>query len=294
MPDFKDILIWVIAVPVAVSLVAMLVAHVPLKRQRATQPWGPALAIAGAFAAAFAGLRGAPPFPPRDAQTWLVYLGGTAVLIAVAATVTAKSRWRWGVVAVSVVLIAATVWLLGRSQIPILGWRHFLVRMAVIATCMVAWWLLMDRLAARAKGVAVPLVLMITASVAALALVNAHSVFLGQLAGASAAALGAIMVAGLWFKNLSIARGGVLTLAVVLLGVILAGHFYADLSELDLILLPLAPLAAWAGEVKLVKNKRARIVARVIAVLLILTIPLVPALKGLRETMQEQTDSYVY
>jgi hypothetical protein len=32
----------------------------------------------------------------------------------------------------------------------------------------------------------------------------------------------------------------------------------------------------------------------VIAVQLVLTIPLVPALKGLRETMQEQTNSYVY
>lgn len=294
MPDAKTILIWVVAVPAAVSLVAMLLAHIPLRRDRATQPWGPALAIAGAFAAAFVGLRGRPPFPPRDAQTWLVYLGAVAVLIAVAATVTAKSRWRWGVMLASIVLIAATVWFIGRMQIPIIGWRDFLMRMAVIAGCMVVWWLLMDRLAARSKGVAVPLVLTLMASVAALALVNAHSLFLGQLAGASAAALGAIALAGFWFRKLSIARGGVLTLTVVLLGVILAGHFFADLSMLDLILLAAAPLAAWVGEVKLIKSKRARFAARVIAVLLVLTIPLVPALKGLRETMQEQTDSYVY
>lgn len=294
MPDPQEILVWVIAVPVAVSLIATLLAHVPFKRERATQPWGPALAIAGAFAAAFVGLRGKPNLPPRDAQTWLVYLGAASVLIAVAATVTAKSRWRWGVVIASVALIAATVWFIGRTQIPIIGWRDFLVRMAVIAGCMVVWWLLVDRLAARTKGPAVPLVLMTTASVAALALVNAHSVFLGQLAGASAAALGAIMVLSLWFRKLSIAHGGVLTLAVVLLGVILAGHFFADLSMLDLILLAAAPLAAWVGEVKLIKSKRARFAVRVIAVLLVLTIPLVPALKGLRETMQEQTDSYMY
>ena len=294
MPDPKDILIWVIALPVGVALVAVLLAHLPLRRDRATQPWGPALAIAGGFAAAFVGLRGGALFPPRDAQTWLVYLGGASVLVAIAATVTAKSRWRWGVVVASVALIAATVWFLGRTQIPILGWRDFLWRMAVIAGCMVVWWFLVDRLAARSKGPAVPLVLMITASVAALALVNAHSLFLGQLAGACAAALGAIMVAGLWFKNLTIARGGVLSLTVVLLGVVLAGHYFADLSMLDLILLAAAPLAAWVGEVKLIKSKRARFATRVMAVLLVLTIPLVPALKGLRETMQEQTDSYVY
>jgi len=173
MPDPKDILVWVIAVPVAISLVAMLLSHLPLKRERVTQPWGPALAIAGAFAAAFAGLRGRIGFPPRDAQTWLAYLGAAAVLIGIAATVAGPKRWRWPVVGASVVLILGTVWLLARSQIPIFGWQHFLLRAAVVAICMVGWWLLMDRLAARSKAGAgaaatLPLILTITASVAAI------------------------------------------------------------------------------------------------------------------------------
>ena len=156
----------------------------------------------------------------------------------------------------------------------------------------------MDRLAARSKAGAgaaatLPLILTITASVAAIALVNAHSLFLGQLAGASAAAMGAIMVAALWFRKFSLARGGILALTVLLLGTILAGHFFADLSQLDLILLAAAPLAAWHGELPL-KSRRTRFTIRLVAVLLILLIPLVPALKGLRETMKEQTDSYMY
>src|SRR5688500_7458240 len=105
MPDPKDILVWVIAVPVVISLVAMALSHLPLSRERATQPWGPALAIAAAFAAAFAGLRGKIGFPPRDAQTWLAYLGAIAVLIAIAATVAGPKRWRWAIVGVSVALI---------------------------------------------------------------------------------------------------------------------------------------------------------------------------------------------
>jgi hypothetical protein len=264
-------------------------------RQRTTQPWGPALALAAAFAAAFAGLRGKIGFPPRDAQTWLNYLGGIAVLIAVAATVAGPKRWRWPIIGASIVLILATVWLLARSQIPIFGWRHFLIRAAVIAACMVVWWLLMDRLAERTKGAAatLPLILTICANAAALTLVNAHSMFLGQLAGASAAALGAIMIAALWFKKLSLARGAMLALSVVFVGVILAGHFFADLSKFDLILLTIAPLAAWAGELPF-KSHRTRFTVRLVAVLLILLIPLVPALKGLRQTMKEQTDSYMY
>jgi hypothetical protein len=84
-----------------------------------------------------------------------------------------------------------------------------------------------------------------------------------------------------------------LTLSVVLFGVILAGHFFADLSRLDLILLGAAPLAAWAGEMP-IKSKRTRFVTRIVAVLIVLLIPLVPALRGLRATLQEQTDSYMY
>ena len=295
MPDPQEILTWVVAVPAAIAIVAMLVAHIPITRERATQPWGPALAIAGGFAAAFWGLRGRPAFPPRDAQTWLIYLGGISVFIAIAATVAGSKRWRWPIIGLSVALIVATVWLLARSQIPMFGWRRFLMRAAIVAVGMVAWWLLLDRLAGRSKSgaAALPLILTITAAVAALAIVNAHSLFLGQLAGASAAVLGTITVAALWFKKLSLARGGVLTLAVVLLGVILASHFFSDLSRLDLILLMAAPLGAWLGELPL-KSRRTRIAVSVVAVLLILLIPLIPALKGLRETMQEQTDSYMY
>ena len=292
MPDPQQILIWVIALPVAVSLVAIFVAHVPPGRNRATQQWGPALALAGAFAAAFVALRGRPRIPPPDAQSWLVYFGGASVLIAIVATVVKKNRWRAIVFVASVVLIAATVWFTWRSQIPIFGWREFLIRMAIVAACIVAWWLLIDRLAARVKGPAVPLVLTITASVAALVLVNAHSVFLGQLAGAVAASLGAMTVASLYFKKFTLAGGGVLTLAVLLLGVLLLGKVY-DLSYLDLTLLSAAPLAAWLGELPF-KSKRARFATRVLAVLLVLLIPLVPALKGLRATMQEQTESYMY
>ena len=294
MPDPKEILVWVIAVPVAISLIAIALAHFPMRRDRPTQPWGPALALAAAFAAAFAGLRGI-RFPPREANMWLNYLGAIAVLIAIAATVAGPKKWRWPIVGASIALILATVWLLARSQIPIFGWRHFLMRAAVIAAGMVVWWLLMERLATRTKGAAatLPLILTICASVAAITLVNAHSMFLGELAGASAAALGAIMVAALWFKKLSLARGGMLALSVVLVGVILAGHFFADLSKLDLILLSVAPLAAWLGELPM-KSHRTRFTVRLVAVLLILLIPLVPALKGLRETLKEQTDSYTY
>jgi hypothetical protein len=292
MPDPKEIIIWVIAVPVAIALVVMLLSHLPHSRQSATQPWGPSLAIAVAFVAAYAGLRGRPPFPPRDAQTWLLYLGGVSVLLAIAATLVTKTPWRVLLLIASIALIAASVWFTLRSRIPIIGWQKYVIGMALVAAGIAGWWWLVDRLAARTNGPAVPLVLMLTCSVAALALVNGDSVLLGQLAGAVAAALGAIMVAALYFKKLSVARGAVLTLAVVFFGVLLIGYIYG-VSRLDIGLLAIAPLTAWLGELPL-KSKRTRFTVRIVVVLLILLVPLVPALKGLRQTLQEQTDSYMY
>jgi hypothetical protein len=166
---------------------------------------------------------------------------------------------------------------------------------SIIFAAFVAWWLLTDRLAARVTGPTVPLVLMITASVASMTLVgSAHSMFMGQLAGAVAAACGVMWVLGFFFRKQSMARGGVLALVVALLGVILAGHYFADLSMLDAILLALAPVTAWVGEVPVFRSKRPRFAARLVAVLVVLAIPLVPAAKGMRDTMREQTESYTY
>src|SRR5688500_7095535 len=171
MPDAREILVWVIAVPVGIALLATALSHWPLTRDRATQPWGPALAIAAGFAAAFAGLRGRPAFPPRDAQTWLVYLAAISVLIAILATVLGTKRWTWFILApLSLALLLATVWLLARSQIPLFGWKRFLLRAAVIAAGMIIWFALMELLSARPKGgaaAALPLILTIVASVAA-------------------------------------------------------------------------------------------------------------------------------
>ena len=77
------------------------------RRDGAIQPWGPALAICGAFAAAFVKLKGIyGGFPPADAQTWLVYLGVPVVLAAVVTTVWSK-RAAWVSYACGSILAAA-------------------------------------------------------------------------------------------------------------------------------------------------------------------------------------------
>ncbi|MEO6437010.1 MAG: hypothetical protein ABIP55_14805 [Tepidisphaeraceae bacterium] len=293
MPEPRDILLWVVLLPAAVAVIATLVSLIPGRRDSASQPWGPALAICAGFVAAYTKLKGIEGFPPVNVQTWLVYLGVPVVLIAIIATVSPR-RARWIVFALSVTLIVLSVWLFSRPLARSLEPREFWTRTAFFAAGAVAWLGLMEALASRVKGATLPLLLWICAVGAALAVINAHSLLLGQLVGTVAAALGAIALLGLWFRNLTLARGGVLALAVVLLGLILCGHLYADLSQRDLILLAAAPLMAWAGELPFLKRGGVRFAVRLIAVLLVLAIPLVPALKGLQQTMQEQTDAYSY
>jgi len=297
MPEARDILLWVVLLPAGIALLATLASLVPGWRARgreaAAQPWGPALAVCGGFAAAYVMLKGVRGFPPTDVQTWLVYLGAPVVLISVVATVW-PARARWVVIGASLVLVALAVWLLARPLMrrvePAEYWKWF----GLFAGAVLLWWVLTEGLATRVRGAALPLLLTICASVAALVLVNAHSLLLGQLAGAVAATLGAMTALGFYFRNLSLARGGVLALAVVFVGVVLCGHLFADLTMTDLTLLLAAPLTAWAGELRFLKRGGVRLAVRLVAVLIVLAIPLVPALKGLRETMQEQTDSYSY
>ena len=126
-------------------------------------------------------------------------------------------------------------------------------------------------------------------------LVDSGTQSFGQLAGAIAIALGFIGLSGLWFRRLTLSRGGILALTMTLMGLILCGHLVADVKCRDLIVLALAPLSLWAGQIPVI-NRRPwrRFVVAGLAMLLVLSIAVVPAIKGLATTMKEQTRSYEY
>jgi hypothetical protein len=117
-----------------------------------------------------------------------------------------------------------------------------------------------------------------------------------MLTGAVAFPLLIVALAAAWSGGASLARGGILAGAVLLLGLLLGGRFLADLSTRDMALLAAAPLAAWAGEIPgLGKgNSWKRNAVRIVAVLAICALPAFDAAKGLKETLREQTESYQY
>jgi hypothetical protein len=174
---------------------------------------------------------------------------------------------------------------------PRLFWI-WIIGLTVAAT---VWWVLMDVLAARTRGGGVSILLSLVMGTAALSLVNASSQRLGQLSGAVAIALGVIAVVGFWGRESMVARGTLLVIVVLLLGMLVSGKFFADLTLRDMLLLAAAPLAMWAGKLPWVRNHwLRRFAVSALAVLIVLAIPLTTAVTGLRTTMREQSEGYEY
>jgi hypothetical protein len=151
----------------------------------------------------------------------------------------------------------------------------------------------MELLARRSPGAGLPILLAFFVVAAAIVLADSGILSFAKIAGGVALAVGLIGAAGLWFRDLSLSRGGVLALAVLLMGLIVCARPY--LVPRDLIVLALAPLALWVGQLPVI-NRRPwrRFLVAGAAILIVLSIALIPAVKGLAKTMKEETQSYQY
>jgi hypothetical protein len=282
--------LWMLVLPTLLAAVAMLAAR-PWRRGRDLPGFASAIAIGGAFIVSFAGWYETPRFPPLTAETWLVYLASVVIVIAI---LQAVIRGRaFGLVASSLVVLI-TPWLLLR-KLP-LEPRAMWTWSIGAGLGMVTWWLAMEALARRSRAGVLAAILALVIGISGLAVINAHSRQLGMLTGALAFPLLIVALAAAWSGGASLARGGILALAVLLLGLLLGGRFFADLSTRDMALLAVAPLAAWAGEIPGLgkANSRKRIAVRIVAVLAICALPAFDAAKGVQETLREQTESYQY
>lgn len=289
----RDILTWVILIPAAIAAVVMLVALLIERRTGARQTWGAALAVGAGFLAGFTALTDVGPFPPVRAQSWLVYLGAASVaaaLIGMLSGRAARVAWRL----FSIALLVAMAWLLTRplAQRVEAGeyWRAF----AVFALGAAAWWGLMEPLAPRVPAAGLALLLAGWAGAAGVVLLDSSSVVLGQLAWSTSAALAAVALASGIGRDVSLSRGAMLAVTITLGGLLLCGHLFADLTRWDLAWLAAAPLLLWIGELRMLKRPAARWTVRAIVLLAALAVPLVAAIIGLRRTMLEQTEGYLY
>jgi hypothetical protein len=286
-----DEILWLVVFPAMLAAVAM-VATRSWRRGRDLPGWASAVAIAGGFLVAYVGFYDTPRFPPITAETWFVYLAAAVIVVAI---VQAFVRSRWVGIALSGLVLLATPWFL-LHKLPSLDRQQLWTWSIGAGVAMVAWWIAMELLARRSRAGWLPMLLALVVGVSGLAVINAHSRQLGMLTGGVAIPLFVVALAAAWAGEASLPRGGMLAVAVLLLGLLLAGRFLADLAIRDVLLLAIAPLAAWAAEAPGLgrRDSWTRTIVRVVAVLAVLALPAFETVKGLQETLREQTESYQY
>lgn len=294
MIEPRDILVGAV-IPGVVALLLMLIAWRPWRRREPVtgSGWAMPLAVGFAVAFAYAALQmhvlvpGVdvdakrvvfPSTPPADAKAWLLYLSLPVGVFGLLIAVIRKVRW-WLYVPLALLVIAGIFKLLMPRQ----DWPTA----AAVAAIVWGVWVLFEPLAARSKGMVVPLALWFSATGAAAILMDTGSVKVGQYAGALAAVAGAAVVVALLGKgNVSLARGGAFAFFTLLGGLLVTGYFYSSVSKYQAIGIVLVPLVAWIDQVPRVARLKPwkRVLVSVLALAVATAVVAGPAMVGLAKT----------
>jgi hypothetical protein len=213
-------------------------------------------------------------WPPREDQDrLLVILLPSAVIVELVAIALGKGAWLLrGIVAAG----AASVLLFGSVYLAELagpGSREWTPGQAAIillalAVAMIAVWAALARLARGAGGRAVPVTLALTCGGAGLTVMLSGYASGGQLGLPLAAAVAGVVIASLVLSKPLDATGATGVAVVGLFALLVMGRFFGMLTTMHAILLFIAPLACWLGELPLIRGlgPRLRGLGRVVLV----------------------------
>lgn len=204
----------------------------------------PAIATVAGYAAGHAGLDGWPRLPPSQAEGWLPWLALAFLAAAgLEAGILRLQPPRWFLRSL---LGLATSFVTLQALVP--GWASWEAASWVVGLglSVTLVWSLSEAAARARDDPGVPLAWMLAAMGGSATLVAAHSAKLAFLAAALAATLGAAAVVTLFSpRSMSPAAGAT---SGVLIGLLMNGRFYADLTWASAILIALAlvgPAAVW-------------------------------------------------
>jgi hypothetical protein len=231
-----------VVLPVVLCAGVLMAAWRPWRRdaQLAGGLWAGAIAFAVAFVVAFIAVDPWPGLPPHVTWHWLAWL---APIAAVAGVADALLRWPMAVRLLGAVTLAAVC---GRLLVG--DWvDHAWLWRAVMASAIAVVAVSVNAAANRRPGATVPLSMCVAAMGASVVLLGSGSAKLAQLAGAMAACLGVAVAISWWRPTVSIARGGVAVIAVLLPGLVLSGYFpsYSEIPPWVYVLAAIAPVFAW-------------------------------------------------
>ena len=242
----------------SVTGVFLALAWRPWNGPRSNRPgWGAALGLGLGYAAAHGYLVGWPPLPPVTGKQWVFALALAAAIIGSLHTlVSGKRALHYGLCG----LLALAVPLATLQSKLRYGWEpgEAVPEIGLLAALAFLWLLSNEDRAERSEGATLPLTLVITTFGASAALGLSSSASLAELAGMLTAGISLYVVASWRWQFVSIAQGGIAVTGAVLTGLLINGHFFAELPATSGLLLlaapeatrlqklgPLAELAGW-------------------------------------------------
>jgi hypothetical protein len=267
-------------VPGAVAAVLLAIGYRAWDRSAGPDRGRPALPLA-LFAAFLAGhviLRGWPTLPPVASTDRLaVALAAVALLAAVGGALRGPLGLRLTVR--GAVSLAVPWFVLGSLVEGAWSTAAAAAWVGGSGAALFAVWTAVDALAPRAPGRSLPLALLVASAGLAAALAAAGSALAGQLAGTLAAGLGAVFLLTLRRPDVDLGRDGLAVTLVGYAGLVLVGHFYADLPLPAAALLFLAPALPWAAQLPALRGRWLPATVRVSAVLVPVALALWLALR---------------
>ncbi|HEX8521847.1 MAG TPA: hypothetical protein VF669_06285 [Tepidisphaeraceae bacterium] len=285
-------MLWGVVLPFLLSAILVPLSAFPRRGPRVTSAWGLAVALAGGFTLAYFGITGKLRLPPKEAEGWLPHFAMLGALASIFASLLPRQRSLF--FAYAVITVLGAMWLLLRPVETNLPKQEFFVSLGVVAAGGLVWWFALERLATRVPGALVAAVLFITSIATALVLMNSGTQRFGQLSGSVAVVLAAALLLS-WWLRLTASGGAVVVSAVLLPGLIVAGHFYAEVTTPHALILAAAPISAWLGQLPGIRSRRRlSYTISLVAVLAVLTVVLIPTIKGLHQLYKEQTESTYY
>ena len=238
-----------VLLPALIAGLALFVAWRPWRRGGAAAGghWGGAIGLAAGYAVGHGLLAGWPAFPAVSSTQWLFWLAFGAMGIGLLdALVRLPAAARWGIRGATSLLVG---WILLRPLTATWGAGTSVLWILAVGAGIFAFWSLADRAVRDRPGAGMPIAfLALTAGGSAVLLLSA-SALLAQLAGVVAATLGAAMVLAFWRPSVSLERGAVPVVGVLLPALWVSGHFYAEMPLASAALLLVAPAALWLGRI---------------------------------------------
>jgi hypothetical protein len=289
----NDIIFGVIA-PALVSTVIVLLAWLATR----DRGWAVPVAVGVGFFVGFY-LLFRPGFPPGDSVQWLAWAAPIAAAAGVVQWGMTRGTSRLGTVwFVNLTIVAALagviVWLMLR---PLFGstWDEAkstgVMWIAAIAAATAVWWIQTDVQAARDSGPTFAVALVIVLALASATMAMTGSQTLGQIGGMLAAAVGAVALIGLFLSGMTLARGGIVPIAVLFVPLLAASldGFFSTMPRHYAAGLLLSPLGGWLAELPVVKRRSpiVRGTVRILASVALAAIVTVFAFLAFRRDMVE-------